>query len=89
MIYACVLTATGSGKSFCYQLPVIADVKAIILILCPLNNLMWNQVQEAKRLGISACAINAATLSSDPQLLSDVSRGKYQLVFSSMRIYER
>jgi superfamily II DNA/RNA helicase len=76
------ITATGSGKSFCYQLVTMLDPVDIILVICPLVGLMDEQVTSAARLGIEAAAIHAEQLVRRPELLSEIQRGKYQIVFA-------
>jgi superfamily II DNA/RNA helicase len=76
------ITATGSGKSFCYQLVTMHNPGDIILVICPLVGLMDEQVTSAARLGIKAAAIHAEQLVRRPELLSEIQRGKYQIVFA-------
>jgi superfamily II DNA/RNA helicase len=78
-----VSTATGSGKTMCFQIPVITKQSKIVLVICPLLSLMDDQVHSATRLGIKACAINYSNQIQDPNLISAVSKGNYQLVFIS------
>jgi superfamily II DNA/RNA helicase len=76
------ITATGSGKSFCYQLVTMHDPGDIILVICPLVGLMDEQVTSAARLGIKAAAIHADQLVRKPGLLAEIERGEYQIVFA-------
>jgi hypothetical protein len=64
------ITATGSGKSFSYQLLTLDNRKSIILVICPLIALMDDQVMGAARLGIKAAAIHAHELDRRPELLT-------------------
>ncbi|MDQ0299475.1 ATP-dependent DNA helicase RecQ [Salibacterium salarium] len=50
-----LMTATGSGKSLCYQLPALLK-QGTAIIVSPLLALMENQVQELKQLGIKNVA---------------------------------
>jgi superfamily II DNA/RNA helicase len=74
------ITATGSGKSFCYQLISLYNDHGIILVICPLVALMDEQVISAQRMGIKAAAIHAGALMRQPDLLSEVQSGAYQIV---------
>jgi superfamily II DNA/RNA helicase len=76
------ITATGSGKSFCYQLITMHDPGDIVLVICPLVGLMDEQVASAASLGIKAAAIHAEQLVRKPQLLTEIERGGYQIVFA-------
>jgi superfamily II DNA/RNA helicase len=76
------ITATGSGKSFCYQLVTMHDPGDIILVICPLVGLMDEQVTSAARLGIKAAAVHAEQLVRKPELLTQIQRGEYQIVFA-------
>ena len=40
-----ISTATGTGKTMCYQLPVITEMAKTILVVCPLLSLMEDQVK--------------------------------------------
>ncbi|KAA8893177.1 P-loop containing nucleoside triphosphate hydrolase protein [Sphaerosporella brunnea] len=78
-----VITRTGSGKTFCYQGPAMADLDGIILVLCGLINLQEDQVRAAKQNGIKAVALNEGTLSNARGLLDQVSGGAYEVVVVS------
>jgi superfamily II DNA/RNA helicase len=78
-----VITRTGSGKTFCYQGPAMADLDGIVLVLCGLINLQEDQVRAAKKNGIKAVALNESTLSSMPRLVDQVSGGDYEVVLMS------
>jgi superfamily II DNA/RNA helicase len=81
--YDCfTITATGSGKSFCYQLVTLDDDGRIILIICPLVALMDEQVISAKRMGIRAAAVHAEALVRQPNLLQEIQDGKYQIILT-------
>jgi superfamily II DNA/RNA helicase len=74
------ITATGSGKSFCYQLISLYNDHGITLVICPLVALMDEQVISAQRMGIKAAAIHAEALIRQPDLLSAVQSGAYRIV---------
>jgi superfamily II DNA/RNA helicase len=76
------ITATGSGKSFSYQLLTLDNRKSIILVICPLIALMDDQVMSAARLGIKAAAIHAHELDQRPELLTEIRQGEYQIVLA-------
>lgn len=75
-----VVTATGSGKSLCYQLALVTRNDGYILAIFPLLSLMKDQIESAQKRGISACRITRKTQNEDPNLIKDVCRGKYQLI---------
>ena len=76
-----VIAATSDGKSFCYQLIAMLESNRTLLVICPLIALMVEQVLKNTALGITACHLNAAELRTKPELLDEVSRGLYQVVF--------
>jgi hypothetical protein len=78
-----VSTATGTGKTMCFQIPVITRLTSIVLVICPLLSLMDDQVHSAIRLGIKACAVTYNNQLHDPGLVTSIAKGKYQLVFVS------
>jgi hypothetical protein len=75
-----VITATGSGKTFCYQSVLLQQPDAIMAVICPLITLMDDQVAAAKRLGIPAVALHADALSNDEHIIAQVAQGTYRLV---------
>ena len=76
-----VIAATSDEKSFCYQLIAMLDAQRTLLVICPLITLMIEQVLKNTTLGIKACHLNADEIRAKPELLEDVSRGIYQVVF--------
>lgn len=76
-----VIAATSDGKSFCYQLVAMLEAERTMIVICPLIALMVEQVLKNSKLGISACHLNADELRAKPELLEEVCRGLYQVVF--------
>jgi superfamily II DNA helicase RecQ len=75
-----VVTATGSGKTMCFQLALFAR-PGIIIVISPLLALMDDQVSGAAQLGIKAVQISEKTIKEDPELINRVRDGEFQLVF--------
>jgi hypothetical protein len=75
-----VITATGSGKTFCYQSVLLHQSDTIVAVICPLITLMEDQVAAARNLGLSAVALHAENLLHHEQLITDVAKGVYRLV---------
>lgn len=75
-----VVTATGTGKSFCWQSALIAH-DGIVLVVCPLISLMQDQVAGSARLGLRAAAVYADALLKNPELITDICNGIYSVVF--------
>ncbi|POW14861.1 hypothetical protein PSHT_07243 [Puccinia striiformis] len=77
-----VLAGTGYGKSriaeMYYRLfPV--ESKAIVLVLNPLDTLGDNQVEEKKKVGISA--VNLTKMNMTPTLEMEIMRGDYAFIY--------
>lgn len=80
---------TGYGKSLIFQaLPVIADhildlaiCSSTVLVISPLQSLMFDQVTKLNRIGITAAAIFPE---QEESILTDIENGDiYSLVFTS------
>ncbi|RKF59019.1 ATP-dependent DNA helicase Q5 [Erysiphe neolycopersici] len=70
-----VQTATGFGKSLCFQLPAVID-HGITIVVSPLLSLMTDQVNAMRNCGIEAGTINGMTSYEERQrLLRDLSTG--------------
>ena len=48
------IAPTGSGKSLLYQIPSLIDPLGVIIVILPLLSLLFDQLNRAKRLEISA-----------------------------------
>ena len=74
---------TGGGKTLCYQLPAFM-LDGLVLVVSPLISLMQDQVDRARRLGLSAASLT----SQDPREVQDKSQralaeGRLDLLFCS------
>ena len=79
---------TGSGKSLCYcALPLVFDKlrttpgRSIALVVSPLIALMKDQVSAMSKRSVRAVYIG--DMDDDGQSTTEISEGKYQLVFVS------
>ena len=55
---ALVIMPTGSGKSICYQLPTLL-LSGTALVVSPLIALMKNQIDQLRKVGVSAYCLNS------------------------------
>ncbi|KAM8785196.1 bifunctional 3'-5' exonuclease/ATP-dependent helicase WRN [Rhynchonycteris naso] len=72
-----VVTATGYGKSLCFQYPPVY-VGGLGLVISPLISLMEDQVLQLKMSNISACFLGSA---QPKNVLDDIKLGKYRIVY--------
>lgn len=76
-----VILPTGSGKSLCYQLPVLM-MSGTAVVVSPLVSLMKDQVDTLNSLGISAGILNSAMSENDrQQAIQTLRQGGYKLFY--------
>lgn len=56
-----VVAPTGMGKSLCFQIPAVADMHGITIVISPLLALMKNQVAKLRELGVPAVSFTSET----------------------------
>src|SRR2546427_4541662 len=80
---ACVVLATGGGKSLCYQLPALVSGKTAVVI-SPLIALMQDQAAALAQMGIPGAVLNS-TLAADAQaaVMGKARAGEYRLLYLS------
>ena len=77
------LLPTGGGKSICFQVPSMA-VDGVCLVISPLIALMQDQVQNLRRRGIKASAINSAHSKKEiDHILDNVVYGDVKFLYIS------
>lgn len=79
---------TGYGKSFIFQIFVLAcererRMSASVIVICPLKSLVDDQIEEAKAIGISACALSDLSVED---LICRLRSAKFQLMFGSAEV---
>lgn len=75
----CVVMATGSGKSLCYQYPAVYS-KKVAIVISPLISLMEDQVLSLTSSNINACLLGSAQLAK-MKTQQEILQGKYRLVY--------
>lgn len=75
----CVVMATGSGKSLCYQFPAIFS-KKVVVVISPLISLMEDQVLAMNVANIRACYLGTAQ-TNKKEVLSHLLNGDYRLLY--------
>lgn len=76
-----VILPTGSGKSLCYQLPVLM-MQGTAVVVSPLVSLMKDQVDTLNGMGIPAGILNSAMSESDrQQAIQTLRQGSYKLFY--------
>ncbi|KAI8994156.1 ATP-dependent DNA helicase [Trametes punicea] len=56
-----VIAPTGMGKSLCFQIPAIAAIHGVTIVVSPLLALMKNQVSKLRELGVAVAALTSET----------------------------
>ena len=67
---------TGFGKSLIFQVLALMKEDCVILVICPLKNIVNDQIKKSSSMGISASSLSYC-------LQSDIESGKYRLLFAS------
>ncbi|KAG2102219.1 P-loop containing nucleoside triphosphate hydrolase protein [Suillus discolor] len=74
-----VLAPTGMGKSLCFQIPAVADMFGISIVVSPLLALMKNQVSSLRRKGLPAVSWTSDTPKGErDQIIEDLESGSPQ-----------
>ena len=80
------LLPTGGGKSLCYQLPCLLQ-PSINFIVCPIKSLMYDQMDNLKRLDVSISNVNMICGDQDgmekDRVMYDYSMGRYLFMWIS------
>ena len=77
----CVVMPTGAGKSLCYQLPALMR-QGYSLVVSPLIALMYDQVANLRKRGISAAFINSSVSFNEQQQSAwAAERGEVKLLY--------
>lgn len=76
-----VVMPTGSGKSLIYQLPSIVG-GGLTVVVSPLISLMKDQVDELRRLGVRATAVNSSLAREEQRARMDgCAAGAYDILY--------
>ncbi|XP_065072165.1 bifunctional 3'-5' exonuclease/ATP-dependent helicase WRN-like [Rhopilema esculentum] len=75
----CVIMATGSGKSLCYQYPSLYT-SGLTLVISPLISLMEDQVHALSMASVPACYLGSAQADSR-SVLDGIYNQQYRLVY--------
>ncbi|KAI4301771.1 hypothetical protein L6164_035018 [Bauhinia variegata] len=73
-----VLAATGSGKSFCFQIPALLTGN-VVVVISPLISLMHDQCLKLARHGVSACFLGSGQ--PDNTVEQKAMRGMYSIIY--------
>ncbi|KAF9681568.1 hypothetical protein SADUNF_Sadunf05G0015200 [Salix dunnii] len=73
-----VLAATGSGKSFCFQIPALLTGK-VVVVISPLISLMHDQCLKLSKHGVSACFLGSGQ--PDSSVEKKAMRGMYDIIY--------
>jgi ATP-dependent DNA helicase RecQ len=81
---ACVVMATGGGKSLCYQLPAVLDRGRTAVVISPLIALMQDQVAQLEQMGVPAAFVNSSVGGAErSQILKRAAAGEFRLLYLS------
>ena len=56
-----IIQPTGSGKSLCYQLPALLDLKRLTVVVCPTLSLIHSQIHDLGSKGIEAASVGPSS----------------------------
>ncbi|XP_050380916.1 ATP-dependent DNA helicase Q-like SIM [Argentina anserina] len=73
-----VLSATGSGKSLCFQIPALLTGK-VVVVISPLISLMHDQCLKLAKHGVSACFLGSGQ--PDSTVENKAMRGMYNIIY--------
>ena len=79
---------TGSGKTLAFQAVSMLNPDGIVLVISPLTSLMYDQVERAAELGITATSLTAEAMAADPGLVNKVRDGQFRLVYISAEMIQ-
>ncbi|PIN00065.1 DNA helicase [Handroanthus impetiginosus] len=73
-----ILSATGSGKSLCFQVPALLSSK-VVVVVSPLISLMHDQCLKLGKHGISACFLGSGQI--DKSVEKKAMSGAYNIIY--------